>query len=186
MGMHLALDALRSEQGFTVIRVATPDTENRVQARALIRVALRETLAAFLGQSAENILLDAAWGGMHVSLSHMPGLSIAAISSVWAVGVDLMHVGGGALEMPDWRQVAQDYLGPTVSALLQNTPAAQRPAAFAEAWTRHEACLKCIGLPLTEWNPPLAQRLVQCHTMALALPEHCRGSIAIEAACLRN
>jgi 4'-phosphopantetheinyl transferase len=187
--MHLAIDELRSYQAFTVISVATPATENRVQARALIRVALRDTLAAFLGQSAETILLDSrpgkpmqvdsAWGGVHLSLSHMPGLSIAAISRVSAVGVDVMHDAMGAVEMSDWTLVAREYLGPSVSDLLHNRPHAQRKAAFAQAWTRLESCLKCMGLPLTEWNPHLAQQLPNCHVMGLDLPEGCRGSIAM-------
>lgn len=189
MGMHLALDDLRSDQAFTVISVATPVTENRVQARTIIRIALRDTLAAFLGQSAESILLDSrpgqpvqldpTWGGMHLSLSHMPGLSVAAISRVSAVGVDLMQVDRVVIETSDWRQMVRDYLGPSASDLLHNTPPAQRPGVFAEAWTRLESCLKCMGLPLTEWNPRLAQQLLNCHVMGLDLPESCCGSIAM-------
>jgi 4'-phosphopantetheinyl transferase len=187
--MRLALGELRGDKAFTVISVATPATENRVQARALIRLALRETLAAFFRQPAETILLDSrpgqavridsAWGGMHVSLSHMAGLSVAAISRVSAIGVDLMQIDTGAPEMSDWGQVTRDYLGPSVSDLLHNTLPAQRPAAFAEAWTRLEACLKCNGLQLTEWNSELANSLLDCDVLALALPEGWRGSIAI-------
>lgn len=187
--MHLALDDLRSNQAFTVISVATPVTENRAQARAIIRIALRDTLAAFLGQSAESILLDSSpgqpmqldpvCGGMRLSLSHMPGLSVAAISRVSAVGVDLMQVDRSAIEASDWRQMVLDYLGPSVSDLLHKTPTAQRPYAFAEAWTRLESCLKCLGLALTEWDPRLARQLLNCHVMGLDLPESCRGSIAL-------
>ena len=59
------------------------------------------------------------------------------------------------------------------------TVPAQRPGVFAEAWTRLESCLKCVGLPLTEWNPRLAQQLLNCHVMGLDLPESCCGSIAM-------
>ena len=186
---RLALDALRSDQAFTVISVATPATENRVQARARIRHALCDTLAAFRGQSAEAEVLDSrpgqpvqlgsAWAGIHVSLSHMAGLSVAAINRVSAIGVDVMHVDRGPMEMPDWQHVARDYLGPSTSDMLRNTLPAQRPAAFAEAWTRLESCLKCNGLQLTEWNPHLAQQLLNCHFLALTLPERCCGSIAL-------
>ena len=82
------------------------------------------------------------------------------------------------MESSDWRQMARDYLGLSASDVLHNTPLAQRPAAFAEAWTRLESCLKFVGLPLTEWNPHLAQQVLNCHVMALALPERCRGSLA--------
>ena len=90
-----------------------------------------------------------------------------------------MHVGGLAADMPDWAQVALDYLGPAEAAQLHISSPAHRPAAFAEAWTRHEACLKCFGLELTEWTPALASQLASCQVMGLSLPDHCRGTVAI-------
>ncbi len=189
--MQLAVDELRSGQALTVISVPTPATTNRLLARDLIRTALRETLAVVLDQPAASITLvsgpgqaiwvDSPLARLHVSVSHTPGVSVAAIGRGAAIGVDLMHVDQGAEAMLDWARVALDYLGPTVTVLLQSTSPAQRPAAFAQAWTRFEACLKCLGLALTEWTPVLEQQLTTCRVMALTLPENCRGAIAINA-----
>lgn len=190
-GMQAAVDELRSCQAMTVISVATPTTSNRLLASALIRTALREAIAMFLNQPVTSITLVSRPGQaievnsplarLNVSVSHMPGMSVAAIGRTAAIGVDLMHVGQGAEEMADWAQVALDYLGPTVADFLQRTALAQRSAAFVQEWTRFEACLKCLGLAMTEWSPVLAQQLATCRVMALALPEDCRGAIAVPA-----
>jgi len=189
--MQQAVDELRSNRALTVISVPTPVTTSRLLARALIRTALRETLAVFLDQPVSSIMLvsrpgqaigvDSPLARLNVSVSHMPGMSVAAIGRTAAIGVDLMHLDQGAEEMADWAQVALDYLGPTVAALLQRTAPAQRSAAFAREWTRFEACLKCLGLAMTEWSPVLAEQLATCRVMVLALPENCHGAIAIDA-----
>jgi 4'-phosphopantetheinyl transferase len=190
-GLHLAAAELRSDRALTVISVPTPATANRSIARDLIRAALRETLAVFLDQPAASITLvsfpgqairvDLPFGRLYVSVSHMPGVSVAAISRRAAVGIDVMQVEPGAAAMADWARVALDYLGPAETFLLQGTAPAQRPAAFAQAWTRLEARLKCLGMALTEWTPALTQQLAACRVVALALPENCRGAIAINA-----
>ena len=189
--LQLAVDELRSERAWTVISVPTPATTNRTLARGLIRAALRETLAAFLDQPAASITLvarpgqaiwvDSPLARLQVSVSHLPGLSVAAIGRGAALGVDVMDIAQGAQEMPDWARVALDYLGPTVASALQRLPPLQRPAAFAQAWTRFEACLKCLGCGLTEWTPVLQQQLATCRVMPLALPDNLRGAIAINA-----
>lgn len=194
--VDMAVDALRSNRALTVISVPTPATTNRLQARKRIRVALRETLAKFFNQPVASITLvsqpgraicavNSSHGCLQVSVSHMPGISLAAITRLVGagVGVDLMQVDQDAKAMPDWThnwsQVALDYLGPVESGLLKSTPSTQRPAAFAEAWTRLEACLKCLGLALTEWTPILEKKLAVCHVMTLALPENYRGAVAV-------
>ncbi|MEP6588187.1 MAG: 4'-phosphopantetheinyl transferase superfamily protein [Polaromonas sp.] len=190
-GMQAAVDELRSFQALTVISVATPATAKRLLARDLVRTALRETLAVFLDQPAASVKLvsypgqairvDFPLAHLNVSVSHAPGLSLAAIGrgAGAGIGVDVMPVDRVDEEMPDWADVALDYLGPTVTGLLQRTSPAQRPVAFAQAWTRFEAGLKCLGLALTEWTPVLAQQLAACRVMALALPENCCGAIAL-------
>ena len=188
-GMQAAVDELRDCQAMTVISVATPATGERSLARVLIRTALRETMAMFLDQPAAPIALvsrpgqaigvDSRLARLHVSVSHMPGMSVAAIGRSGAMGLDVMRVEQDAAGMSDWARVALDYLGPTVSDTLQRTSPMQRPATFAQAWVHFEARLKCLGLELTEWTPALAQRLATCRVMALALPEDCRGAIAV-------
>ncbi len=197
--LQLAVDELHACQRLTVISVPTPVTTSRLLARNLIRAALCETLAVFLGQPAASVrlvshagrairvdALPAPLARLHVSLSHAPGMSVAAIGRGAAVGVDVMHVQRGAEGMSDWARVALDYLGPTTTVLLQRTSPEQLPAAFAQAWTRFEACLKCAGLALTEWTPVLEKRLASCRVMALALPENSRGSIAIGSVTLTD
>ena len=190
--MPLAVSALASGAGLTVIGIVTPATHQRRLARQLIRNALRTLLGQFLGQPAASmalvsqpghaISLDLSGVQLRMSITHMPGFSVAAISRRSAIGVDVMHVGGLAADMPDWAQVALDYLGPAEAAQLHISSPAHRPAAFAEAWTRHEACLKCFGLELTEWTPALARQLASCQVMGLSLPDHCCGTVAIAKA----
>jgi 4'-phosphopantetheinyl transferase len=88
--------------------------------------------------------------------------------------VDLMQV----QEIPDWRPLARDYLGPHVLAALDAMPAPQRADGLARAWTDNEARLKCHGRQLSEWNDrPLPARL-----HALALPQGFVGAVATRLA----
>ena len=177
--------------GMTVLSVPTPLTARRTDARHTIRHAVQHTLAAFLdcpaasvtlrsrpGQAPQVVALGA--GPVHLSISHLPSLSVAAISLRGAVGVDVMAIGTQSL--PDWANVAHDYLGPLAAKVLQQTPPHDRPAVFANAWTALEACLKCLGLGLTEWTPGLASRLQGCAVSSLALPAGNCGVLAFQPA----
>ena len=187
--LSLAVQDLRSDQAVTVIGVATPMTTDRTLARALVRDAVARTLEAALdlptgsvklvSQPGEAIAVEALPGGHGLSLSHAPGLSIAAIGRGACVGVDLMRVEDGIEGDPDWMRLAYDYLGPQVTAVLQTTAVDQRPAAFANAWTRLEACLKCLGLALTEWSPALEAQLTTCRVTTFDLADVYGGSLAI-------
>jgi 4'-phosphopantetheinyl transferase len=127
--------------------------------RAEIRRAAREVLAALTDEPASCFGIQSEPGGplsvivgghdstIGCSFSHEDGYSLAAIHLHGAIGVDMMRV----QDIPDWEAVARDYLGPVVTAALQATPAAERPLAFALAWTRREAELKCQGYQLAEW-----------------------------------
>lgn len=185
----LAVRALGSESGLAVIGIATPAPHDRQLARQLVRDALRQLLGQFLdqptaalalvSQPGQGIALNLPGSQLRLSVSHMPGLSVAAVSCRSAVGVDVMAVGGLVSDLPDWSQVALDYLGPVQAALLRNASPAGRPAAFARAWTHFEAGLKCCRLELTEWTPALANLLARCQVMALSLPDGCCGTVAI-------
>ena len=127
--------------------------------RADVRRAAREVLAALTGEPASCFGIHSEPGGplsvivgghdstIGCSFSHEDGYSLAAINLHGAIGVDMMRV----RDIPDWQAVARDYLGPAVAAALQAMPAAERPLAFARAWTRREAELKCQGSQLAEW-----------------------------------
>ena len=187
--LSLAVQDLRSDQAVTVIGVATPMTTDRTLARALVRDAVARTLEAALdlptgsvklvSQPGEAIAVETLPGVFGLSLSHAPGWSIAAIGRGARVGVDLMRIEDGIEGDPDWMRLAHDYLGAQVTAVLQATAPAKRAVAFAKAWTRLEACLKCLGLALTEWSPALETQLTACQVMTLDLSDAYSGSLAI-------
>ena len=176
--------------GLTVISRALPPSANRVEARAAIRQAVTQTLAAFFNQPVASVTLTTFPGQalrvtapgaapVFVSISHMAGLSVAAISTGGPVGVDVMAVEAVETPMPpDWELVALDYLGPPAAAALQHTAPAEQAQAFARAWVSWEARLKCLGLGLTEWTPSLALRLSVCDVQRLTLPPGCCGALA--------
>lgn len=175
-----ALDALRSEPGCAVLAIHTPQQDDRRVARQAIRDALRTLLGQYWQQSAQSIFFteqpgqpitvasgeDPVW----LSVSHAPGLSVAAVHRHRAVGIDVANGTGAPEALPDWEALARDYLGPTAHQQLVHTPPAARATAFAGAWSQLEAGLKCHGWGLTEWTPALAAALAQCRYIRLALP----------------
>lgn len=183
-GLPQALADLRGHTGLTVISVPTPLAASRPEARLAIRAAIQHTVAAFLNLPAVSITLLSSPGQpvqvltpdgrVHVAISHMPGLSVAAICTRGAVGVDVM----APSNLPDWAQLAHDYLGPQATAALHHQPPSHRPTAFAQAWVGLEARLKCLGLGLTEWTPALEQRLDACGGWPLDLPQGRCGAVA--------
>ena len=149
-----------TQDGLFVIGVAT--SPRRDTARAQIRLALAEAVAAVLALPAASIDIDSAPGrapavvvrrqGMdqtiHCSIAHEEQLALAAVNLRGPVGIDVMRV----RELDDWRAVAADYLGPEALQAIAAASPAVRARAFAQAWTAHEARLKCQGLALSEWR----------------------------------
>jgi 4'-phosphopantetheinyl transferase len=140
-----------------------PGSTDRPLARTRIRMALTDLCAGALGIDPGLVCIDSVPGKAPVllvrgrasragiSISHDGNRSIAAFHLHGPVGLDMMAV----RDAPDWLQVATDYLAPaTVEAIMQAPPQA-RPALFSRAWTAREASLKCLGLPLAEWQPGL-------------------------------
>ena len=130
----------------------------RLEARQRIRAAVRAAAAQWLKMDIESISLESTPGApprlllagraAGLSLTHDEGISLAAIHLHGAVGIDVMRV----QDIPDWANLARDYLGPQVAGELAACPDAQRPLRLAQAWTAREAALKCAGLPLMEWD----------------------------------
>jgi 4'-phosphopantetheinyl transferase len=159
----------------------------RAAARRTIREALLVALAAASGLPPARIALYAAPGEAPfalldngarrawLSISHDGELSLAAISLAGEVGIDVTRV----VDFPDWHAVARDYLGPSIAAHLSSLPAAERPLAFARAWSEREARLKCLGIQLAEWDAGLERRLAACRCLALDLPETYVGWLAV-------
>jgi 4'-phosphopantetheinyl transferase len=110
-----------------------------------------------------------------VAISHDGELSLAAFRlDSGPVGIDVMQV----TDVPDWEAVARDYLGPDCAAALGHVPAAARADAFARAWSEREARLKCMGMPLAEWDAAETSRLAACTCRTIALPAGYVGTVA--------
>lgn len=132
----------------------------RDTARVQVRQAAREALAAALHRPLGDIGINSTPGSppritlagdacaIGCSFAHEDAYALAAINLHGTIGVDLMRV----QDIPDWQAVARDYLGPAASATLLAASAAERPRAFARAWTRREAALKRSGQQLAEWK----------------------------------
>jgi len=163
----------------------------RETARLRIRVALTAALAVHFGVDAGRIALhspqgvapwaiaalDAGDQRVALSISHDGDISVAAYSFSGAVGIDVMSIS----PVPDWRAVARDYLGPVTACKLATRPDDERDAAFAHAWSEHEARLKCLGLPLSEWCDERAVVLQACRCFPLVLPDGFVGYVALQA-----
>jgi len=166
----------------------------REAARRTIRVALVAALADVTGVSPARIRLGGSPGEapfasvscesnderrIGLAISHDGAVSVAAFRlDGGAVGIDVMQV----TDVPDWEAVARDYLGPERTAALGRVPPAARADAFARAWSEREARLKCIGMPLAEWNAAETSRLGACTCRAIALPAGYVGTVAEIAA----
>lgn len=144
----------------------------RAEARLRLRAAVREAAAQWLKRDIDCITVESMPGqaprlllagpAASLSFSHDEGISLAAIGLHGPVGIDVMRV----QDIPDWFDLARDYLGPQAADALAACPAGRRPLALAQAWTAREAMLKCAGLPLAEWDGAAPARRLQ----ALALP----------------
>lgn len=163
---------LWSGDGVLVIGIAA--VLPRWEARLRIRAAVRAAAAQWLKMDIESISVASTPGApprlllagrtAGLSLTHDEGISLAAIGLHGAVGIDVMRV----QDIPDWANLARDYLGPQAADALAACPDAQRPLRLAQAWTAREAALKCAGLPLAEWNG--VAPACRLHALALAAP----------------
>jgi 4'-phosphopantetheinyl transferase len=164
----------------------------REAARRDIRQALRAALAILLGVDPAAIDLPAAPGEapyaivhaagaprrIALAISHDEALSVAAISLMGAVGIDVMRVA----PVPEWEALARDYLGPDAASTLAGLDASARPTALAQGWSAREARLKCLGLGLDEWRADEAPMLAHCACLPLALPDAYVGTLAVAPA----
>lgn len=84
---------------------------------------------------------------LHFNLSHSHGALAIAVSR-HEVGVDIERI----RPMPDWHDLAQNFLTPTDTATIANHAEAERSAAFLRCFTAREAYLKALG---TGFSAPL-------------------------------
>jgi len=163
-----ALAALIKGDVPVLLQFATPQTTQRDAARAAVRDALCVLLADYLGCAPEAVplvclpgqalRLDVPGALPGISVSHEAGISLVALDAHDASGIDVMRLE----DLPDWREVASDYLGAAACRHIAASAPQERAQVFAAAWTRMEARLKCLGLALTEWTPTLERLLERC------------------------
>ena len=174
-----------------------PPEATRAAGRQRARAALADALGAWLGCGAAAITISSERGQapkatltratpgdagltarlatVGLSISHSAGLTLAAWHPGGAVGVDVQAVAEAPQDPADRQRLATLYLGQNfmpnqAPAQEQWAQTAMTLIAFLEAWSAHEARLKCLGEPLQEWTPALAARLAACQTRTLTLP----------------
>lgn len=170
------IEKLLETDSLVVAAIKTPETPLRDHARMLVRSTLRRLLAEKLGTDEANIplvshpghpiRLPPPWSHIGLSVSHEPGRSLIAINLGGPIGIDLLRHRPCLQDIP---LLSRDYLGPATAADLARLPAERQPTAFARAWCRLEAALKCLGLPLSEWTPEQESQRAACTVTDLAL-----------------
>lgn len=164
---------------------ATPAQE-RDHARALARAALTRALAVHLGCAPQALSVSevrgtpprlawaagdaAALDAIGLSISHAPGLSLAAWSPQGAVGVDVQAVPRTAGRAELWRTAALFFGKNQLETLDRQASTAPFFEVFAHHWAAHEAALKCARLALAEYSPAVATRLAGMRVVTLGLP----------------
>lgn len=128
---------------------------------------LRDLLGAYLETSPAEVRLRLAGGGkpalsetdasppLLFNTAHTEHLSLFAFATDHELGVDIETVA----DHPQMDAVVGAEFAPEEAAAIRSVDAAQRPLAFALAWTRKEAVLKAIGDGLAR---PLDSFAVTC------------------------
>ncbi|NTV69582.1 MAG: hypothetical protein HGA71_05470 [Azonexaceae bacterium] len=167
-------------QDLIIVAIETPKTTIRDVARQRVRDVLRDILGdvELISSPGQPLRLAIRDNPPGISVSHEAGLSLLAIHRGGPVGVDLLRVPNA----PNWQSqiaiLADDYLGPYVAQQLSVAAQPEQIVQFAQAWTEHEARLKCLGVPLIEWSPHLKARLAPCRAQRLTLPDGYIGAVA--------
>jgi len=148
--------------GRTVVYLPHEEGTDRTSARQAVRQVLMALLGQHLGCSPGEIQLQTVAGQpprvtaqgrrVYASFSHEAQASVIGVHVHGPIGVDIL----APRTEPGWEQeclyLARDYLPPTVATQLQALHGEHRCHAFEDAWARHEASLKCVGLALDEWQ----------------------------------
>ncbi|MBR7792132.1 4'-phosphopantetheinyl transferase superfamily protein [Undibacterium sp. FT147W] len=183
-----ALDYFR-QQSNVVIGLSFPPNLQRETARQQLHLAITELLMQAFFCAAEQIRLIRVAGSrlqcfvatqeVFISVSHEPGLSLAAISQKQLPGIDLMAV----KTIDDWQDVASIYFSPQQIATLQQAQDGERAVLFAQYWTMLEAHFKCAGIAITEYNADVQQQIASALknscSYALTLPFDYVGALIL-------
>lgn len=189
---HFAQDCLPGAPRVLAIATHLPHAGSpehaRQHARALARAALRRALADAWGCAPAALAISdqrgqppgLGWAGTgaapaalattSLSISHAPGLSLAAWCLQGCVGVDLQAMPQQS-SRAELLHTAGQFLPPdSIETLAKQAQDAPFIEAFTDRWAAHEAALKCLGQALTEYHPALATRLAGVRPASLRLP----------------
>jgi 4'-phosphopantetheinyl transferase len=117
-------------------------------------VALRKTLATYLGERPENLRFESGGFGkpllVHAqpcafNLSRSGDVAIIAVAPEGQIGVDVELVRA----MPSALTLAMHNFCASERESLQALAGLERDTAFLRCWTRKEACLKAVGSGLS-------------------------------------
>jgi 4'-phosphopantetheinyl transferase len=133
------------------------------------RGALRTLVGAYAGIRPEQVrftygprgkpFLDPAQdtaGGLQFNLSNSDERALVGFVRGPEIGVDIEFM----KPMPDLEQIAERFFSESERVVLRELPAAVKPEAFFNCWTRKEAYLKAVGeglaAPLDSFDVTLA------------------------------
>jgi 4'-phosphopantetheinyl transferase len=152
------------------------------------RGLLRRLVGAHLNLPAERVEFDYGPFGkpftvprdgvpaLHFNVAHSGKLVLLAFSPVREVGVDVEEV----RQEPDLETIARQIFSADEYRQWFRLNPEERLAKFYQAWTRHEAGLKAMGLGFVgERNPALDMQMMW---FDLELPEGYQGAVG----CLRS
>lgn len=141
-------------------RPALPTTEIHLWKAPSYPSPLRPVLARYLnldpalielrtGEHGKPRLAERA-SGLSFNLSHSGRLALVAIARSREVGVDIEWIE----TRRDFLRLAEIGLDSEAAAAVRKVPAASRAGTFYDAWVRHEAIAKCLGVGLAAPLPP--------------------------------
>ena len=143
-------------------RAAGEDAEAR---RASARRRVRDAFAAHADPAVAAAFIAAPRalrGAGRVSVTHEREVSLVAWCERGCIGIDIVDAERSLAA--DAADVATLYLGAEVAAGV-----GRDRLRFAQAWARHEARLKCLGLELDEWEALPHAALARCEVAQVRL-----------------
>ena len=125
------------------------DREHYIVARGLLRQLLGSYLQlpavqitfAYGEHGKPELAAEQAASGVKFNVSHAQGVALLAFALQAEVGVDIEQV----RPLEDAEEVAERFFSKNEVAAFTAVPAAQKPRAFFNCWTRKEAFIKVIG-----------------------------------------
>ena len=172
-----------------VLRVAHLRSVDLAAGRDAARQRVRDLLLRHAGPEIAAPVLAAARaaaGASCASISHEHSHSLLAWCAQGSIGIDSVSLLRLAdMSLPALVATATLYLGPKAAAVIGlSMSTVQARSRFADAWARHEASLKCLGLALDEWSPAVQAQLAGCSTAVVlppapALPDQACTALAV-------